>query len=136
MDIITMAREIGKAIQQDDRYIVFHKAKDVADADKDLQDMIGEFNLKKLELQGEIQNQNRSSEKMQAIDSQLKALYGKIMDNPNMIAYNVAKKGLDDLLNFVNQIVVYSANGEDPDSIEMQEQQSCGGSCSSCSGCN
>ncbi|HAN44494.1 MAG TPA: YlbF family regulator, partial [Ruminococcaceae bacterium] len=34
----------------------------------------------------------------------------------------------------VNQIIVGSVNGQDPDSIE--EQSSCGGSCSSCSGCH
>lgn len=134
MDIITMARDLGKAIQQDERYVLFHQAKNIADSDTELQDMIGKFNLKKMELQTEIQK-DRNSDRMKEIDGELKALYATIMDDENMKAYNEAKKELDDVLNYVNQIIVYSANGDDPDSIQMQSA-GCSGSCSGCSGCN
>ena len=50
-----------------------------------------------------------------------------------MIAFNEAKQEIDNLMNFVNQILVMSVNGEDPDTIE--QQSGCTGSCSTCPGC-
>ena len=47
--------------------------------------------------------------------------------------YNAAKSDLDGLVPFINQIIVGSANGQDPDNI--QQSTGCTGSCSSCSGC-
>ena len=56
------------------------------------------------------------------------------MSQPAMLAYNTTTNELDRLLNFIQQIVVYSANGEDP--FTIQEETSCGGDCSGCSGCH
>jgi len=134
MDIITLAREIGKAIQADSKYLRLEKAKRKNDEDKQLQDLIGEFNLKRIEIQQEVQKADRNQEKLNELDKKVKDLYLKIMSNENMVEFNEAKKDIDQLLNFVNQIIVGSVNGQDPDSIE--EQSSCGGSCSSCSGCH
>ena len=41
MDIIKMARELGAAIQQDERYLNFKKAREANEADKPLNDLIG-----------------------------------------------------------------------------------------------
>ena len=135
MDIIAMARDLGREIQQDPRFKTYHAAKDKADNDPELQDKIGRFNLLKVELQQEIQKPEKSQERMTQIDRELKALYADIMNNDKMTAYNMAKKEMDDLIGFLQQIIVYSANGDDPDTIE-QEAAGCSGSCSGCSGCN
>ena len=47
MDIIKMARELGAAIQQDERYLNFKKAREANEADKHLNDLIGELNLRR-----------------------------------------------------------------------------------------
>ena len=43
MDIIAMARELGKAIQQDERYKRIDAAKKANDEDQALQDLIVKF---------------------------------------------------------------------------------------------
>ena len=68
------------------------------------------------------------------LNDEIRGLYGEIMSQPAMLAYNTTKNELDRLLNFIQQIVVYSANGEDP--FTIQEETSCGGDCSGCSGCH
>ena len=45
MDAIQAVRELGKAIQADERYIEYARAKKVNDEDAELQNLIGEFNL-------------------------------------------------------------------------------------------
>ena len=134
MDVIAMARELGAALQQSDEYTAYNVAKNAADGDEVLQEMIGEFNLKKLSLSTEVQKEEKDQEKLAALNEEVRSLYGRIMAHPTMAAYNTTKEELDRLLNFIQQILVYSANGEDPATI--QEETSCGGDCSGCSGCH
>ena len=134
MDVITMARELGAALQKSDEYTAYVLAKSAADGDEELQRMIGDFNLKKLSLSAEIQKDEKDGEKISALNDEIRSLYGEIMSQPAMLAYNTTKNELDRVLNFIQQIVVYSANGEDP--FTIQEETSCGGDCSGCSGCH
>lgn len=134
MNVIDKARELGKMIQEDERYAAYYKAKEANDRDEELQQMINEFQSKRAELNAEMSKDDRSAERLTALDGEIKSLYGKIMSNENMAAYNEAKNAMDDLLNRVNMVITYSANGEDPMTCPT-EQQSCGGSCSACGGC-
>ena len=43
--ILEMAKELGHAIQQDERFIRYAKARLANDSDKDLQAAIGNFNI-------------------------------------------------------------------------------------------
>ena len=134
MDIIEMARELGAALQKSDEYTAYNVAKNAADSDAELQGMIGDFNLKKLSLSAEVQKEDKDQQKLAALNEEVRAIYGRIMAHPTMMAYNTTKEELDRILNFIQQIIVYSANGEDPATI--QEETSCGGDCSGCSGCH
>ena len=134
MDIITMARELGKLIQQDERYKRIDAAKKANDEDEKLQELIAKFNLKRSELSVEMSQENKNPEKLNQLDKELKALYQEVMANPNMAEFNAAKAEVDGMMNFISTILYGSVNGEDPDTIEMQA--SCGGSCSGCSGCH
>ena len=130
MDIITMARELGKLIQQDERYKRIDAAKKANDEDEKLQELIAKFNLKRSELSVEMSQENKNPEKLNQLDKELKALYQEVMANPNMAEFNAAKAEVDGMMNFISTILY----GEDPDTIEMQA--SCGGNCSGCSGCH
>lgn len=134
MDVIAIARDLGKAVQQDERYIKMMAQQQANDEDTVLQQLIGEFNLKRVALNTEINKADKDQEKVNAINSEIKEIYGKIMANENMQSYNEAKAELDSLMDFVLQILRGSVNGEDPDLI--QQQSGCSGSCSSCAGCH
>ena len=133
MDIITMAREIGHAIQQEDAYVKLQVAQQNSDNDKELQDLIGEFNLKRMSINNEAQKSDRDDDKLQKLNAEMREVYSKIMLNENMNAYNEAKEELDSILQRVLTIISNSANGEDPDTTDYSP--SCTGSCSSCGGC-
>ncbi len=133
--IIDMARELGEALQQDDRYIRVQTAQKTADEDKGLQDLIGEFNLQRIALNSEAQKETRDEEKMNGLNAKIREVYQKIMENPSMKAYNEVKPELDSLINTVARIITLSAQGEDPYSISEQEH-TCGGDCGACGGCH
>ncbi len=135
MDVIQMARELGKAIQADDRYIAYNLAKQANDADEQLQNLIGAFNLKRMELNMELGKPDKDEAHVQELDGVIKSLYQQIMANPRMMAFNSAKTAMDELIKQVDMIITMSANGEDPDTCDVSAA-SCGGDCSSCSGCH
>ncbi len=134
MDIIEKARELGKLIQQEESYIALQKAQADADADMDLQNLIGDFNMKRMSINNEASKKDKDSEKLALLNSQMREDYSKIMSNENMIAYNDAKAAFDVVANRVLAIVQQSAEGADPETADYSTS-SCSGSCSTCGGC-
>lgn len=134
MDIIEKARELGKLIQQEETYAALQEAQKNADADMDLQNLIGEFNLKRMSINNEASKKDRDQDKLSLLNSQMRETYSKIMSNKNMIAYNDAKEAFDAVANRVLAIIQQSAEGADPETADYSA--SCSGSCESCGGCH
>ncbi len=133
MDIIEMTRELGKLIQADENYVKLHAAEKKADADETLQELIKEFNLKRLSVNTENAKVQKDPEKIKKYNSEMQSVYAQIMSNENMISYNEAKQGFDQLTARVLTILQNCIAGEDPETTDMTE--SCTGSCSTCGGC-
>ena len=137
MNTIDLARQLGAALQQDERYVRFQEASKASDTDGELQSKIGEFNTMRMELSSELHKDEseRDADKLVALENDIKAVYDEIMAMPNMIAYNDAKAGLDELVGSVNFIISVAANGGDPMTCPDRAPSGCGGSCSTCGGC-
>ncbi|MCM1506492.1 MAG: YlbF family regulator [Ruminococcus flavefaciens] len=133
MDVIKMTRELGKAIQQDDRYIAYTLAKQVNDDDKELQADIVRFEELRNDMRNAMSGENPDFDLINVIDKETKTLYQKIMSNKNMIVFNSAQTALEELITNINQIISLCANGEDPDTCDPPK--GCSGNCSACGGC-
>ncbi len=134
MDVIKTARELGKAIQQDERFIRYAKAKLANDNDEDLQNAIGNFNVKRMELEKAAGDENKDEEKIKTLNEELRTIYGEIMASAPMVEYNTAKAHLDQMMNEVNIVLSKSLDGEDPETLTVES--GCTGSCSTCGGCH
>lgn len=135
--VIAAARELGAALQADDRYIQYGKAKEENDSDTALQELIKEFNLKRVQLNQEMNRKEKDQIKLSEIDAEVRYLYGEIMGNPHMEAFTEAKNEMDSLLSQVNAVITMSANGEDPMTCDPTPPASgCSGGCDSCAGCH
>ena len=133
MDIIEMTRELGKALQQDERFIAYQFATQANDQDQELQNLISEFEGMRKELNYEITKDDKDTDRIKELDEGIKGHYQKIMQNPRMIVFTAAQKSLESLVTNINQIITMCANGEDPDTCEPSS--GCTGSCSTCGGC-
>ena len=118
MDTIALARELGKAIQQEEAYIKLHKVQSEADADAELQNLIGQFNIVRLSINEEAQKKDRDQDKLNKLNTDMREVYSQIMSNEHMIAYNEAKGEFDKVINRVNAIISQSAEGGDPVQLE------------------
>lgn len=135
MDLERMARDLGKAIQESEQYKALEKAKAANDADTELQEMIEKFNMIRIQLSGEMQNETQDAEKVQKLDKELKETYTAVMGRPTMMAFNIAKQEVDEMMQRISNILVLSVNGEDPETCAA-ESHNCSGSCSTCGGCH
>ena len=132
MDIIGLTRELGKKLQEEECYIIMRTAQQTCDEDQGLQQAIGEFNLKRMAINNEVQKDDRNEETLKRLNEEFRAAYGQIMGNENMQRYNEAKTEFDALLQRVTGIIGLCADGEDPETCEYEA--SCGGDCASCGG--
>lgn len=135
MTTIEAARKLGAAMQADEAYIKYAEAIKNNDNNEELQVKISEFNIKRMNLDNEISKDEseRNEEKIQTMNTELRAIYDEIMAHPDMVAFNEAKAGMDKLLQDVNSIIMMCAQGADPETCEIS---ACTGSCSTCGGCH
>lgn len=133
MDIIEMTRELGKALQADDRYTAYMLAKQANDNDTVLQELISGFENMRLQLNEELARDDKDTERIKELDEGIKSNYKQIMSNKNMMVFSAAQGSLEALVNNMNQIITMCANGEDPETC--QPSTGCSGSCATCGGC-
>lgn len=131
--ILEMAKELGHAIQQDERFIRLQAAQTAADEDAELQSLIGEFNLKRMAINSETAKDDKDEEKLKQLNKEIREVYARVMANPSMTAYNEAKTAVDKIINGIGAIVNMAAQGMNPDEYD---EHNCSGNCSSCRGCH
>lgn len=138
MTVIEAARELGKVIQSDERYIEYVKAKKANDEDETLQNLIGEFNLvrQNLMMESDKPEGERNDEKVRELNQKTQAAYEQVMTNENMAMFTMAKQGMDKLMSEINTILTYSVEGENPETCPSEPPAAaCSGNCASCGGC-
>lgn len=136
MDIIEITRQLGAAIQQDERYLAFHEARKTNEADTDLNDLINKIQLIHMSYQHEAAKDDADEEKLAAYDKEFTEVYQAVMANDNMQKYEAARQAVDEMMNHITGILALCVQGEDPETCEPQEEHHCSGECGSCGGCH
>ena len=95
MDIIKLTRELGKAIQQDERYLKFVAAREANEADTELNDLVGKMQLIHMSYQHEASKEDANEQKLQAYEEEFMGIREKIIANPNMANYEAARMAID-----------------------------------------
>ncbi len=133
--LLELAKDLGHEIQRDPRFIRTQMAQAAADEDKELQDMIGEFNLKRMALNAEASKDEaeQDKEKVMQLNAELREVYARVMANASMAEYQAAKAELDTIINGIGAIINMAAQGLNPDDYD---EHNCSGNCSSCGGCH
>jgi cell fate (sporulation/competence/biofilm development) regulator YlbF (YheA/YmcA/DUF963 family) len=129
VDILEMAKELGKAIADSDLMAAVKKAEDVQNNDEKAQQLIGEYNLKRMQLAQRVQKEDVTQEELEAVQKELSDEFDKLMQYSVISDFITARKELDAVLEQVNNVISFYVTGKTPDG-------GCSGSCSSCSGCH
>ena len=106
MDCIDLFKKAAAALQTDPRYLELDAARRENDSDEELQNLIGEFNLARLDL-------NNESAKTETDAARVAELNQRVID----------------------AIINTAMNGGDPMTVQAPSG-GCTGSCSTCGGCH
>lgn len=137
MTVIELTRQLGAAIQADERYLAFDAAKKANDEDKALNELIGQINLIQLSYQNEAsKGEEADQSKLEGFGTEFEKLYREVMLNPNMAKFEQAKSAIDEMMNEIMSILALCIDGQDPATCEPEHNHECGGECSSCGGCH
>ena len=131
MSLEKLTRELGKAIQLDERYLAMQKAIEANEKDTALNELMSKIQLIQVSYQHEASKEEPNEEKMKAYDEEFRGVYTEIMMNPNMQAYEKARQDIDELMIYLTGILAMCVNGDDPDTCDPKAHQ-CGGDCSGC----
>ena len=134
MDVIDLFKKAAAALQTDERYLALAAARKANDEDETLQELIGEFNLARLDLNNEVAKDQRDEARVASLNAKVNELYSQIMASESMAAYNEAKAQAEALIGHIDAIINTAMNGGDPMGVEAP-QAGCSGSCASCGGC-
>ena len=119
-DAITMFKEAAAQLQKEIEYVALDSARKMNDEDETLQELIGDFNLARIDLNSELsKTSGRDDEKVAALNDKVNRLYNDIMMNDSMQAYNDAKTDFDAVIQYVNAIINTAVNGGDPMTVEQ-----------------
>ncbi len=127
-DIIEKAKELGELLKDSEQVKAFALARTQYDEDKQMQELLGQFNIHKMSMAALSKQENPDEERINMHEEKLKEVYDKIMESEVMTNYQVKSQAVDQLLTEINNILNFYVSGETP--------QGCTGSCSTCGGCS
>ena len=129
MDILEMAKELGKKIATSDEFVNFLEAEKNQANDEEAQKLIGEYNLKRMNIIAKAEGADLKEEDYAKIRNELAEEFSKLMENELIKKYIDAKEAFDTMYQKVLNIIDFYANGE-------KQEGGCSGSCSTCGGCH
>lgn len=136
MSLESALRELGKEIQADPRFEALQKAAKVNDADENLQSQMQEMQLITLKYQQEAEKgEEASQEKIAELQQEYQDLYTKVMDGENMKNYSAAAAEMEQMAQYISQMIGLFFDGQDPATCEITASD-CTHDCCTCGGCH
>ena len=136
MSLESALRELGKEIQADPRFEALQKAAKVNDADENLQSQMQEMQLITLKYQQEAEKgEEASQERIAEFQQEYQDLYTKVMDGENMKNYSAAAAEMEQMAQYISQMIGLFFDGQDPATCEIPASD-CTHDCCTCGGCH
>lgn len=132
--IIAKTLELAHTLMDDSRFVAYRTATERNDEDAALQDLIGKFNLARMNLSNAASDKDTTEEKKAALQKEMSDLYQQIMNTDCMKAYQEAQEVMNGVIRQINAIISGTMAGQVPEEIDIES--ACSGDCSSCSGCH
>lgn len=122
--IIEKTKELGALLQASAQVQRYNAAKAAYEADEDVQKLVKEYNLQRMNMMNAGDDETRMAE----LEERVKGIYNQVVASASMIEMQAAGQALQELLNQVNGVISFYVTGEEPNS--------CTHDCSTCGGCH
>jgi DNA-binding FadR family transcriptional regulator len=116
MSLESALRELGKEIQKDARFEAIQAAAAKNDADESLQQQMQELQLITLKYQQEAGKADEAdTDRIAQLQQDYQNLYETIMKNENMEAYAAAASAMEEMAQYISQMISLFMDGQDPE---------------------
>ncbi|MGN0457418.1 MAG: YlbF family regulator [Eubacterium sp.] len=137
MSLESALRALGKEIQADEKFAALQAAAKTNDADEALQAQMQEMQLITLKYQQEAEKgEEASQERIAELQQEYQDLYTKIMEGENMQKYSAAAADMEQMAQYISQMIGLFFDGQDPETCEIPAQDACTHDCCTCGGCH
>ena len=128
MEIFEIAQLLGKTLKEDERLKRLDAAKKQYEASPDLRKLMVEYEVQQKALENEVVKPEKDTHFIDIIQNRINELYESIVKHPAFIELNEAQTVVNELMNSVNQTIMFNITGEMP--------SDCTHNCSTCGGCH
>lgn len=128
MGIFEIAELLGKTLKEDERLIKLEEAKKEYESNSELKKMMLEYDVQQKALEHEALKPEKDAQLIDIIQDRINTLYKSIVEHPAFVALNDAQVAVNELMNSVNNTIMFNITGELP--------SDCTHNCSTCGGCH
>lgn len=128
MEIFEIAQLLGKTLKEDERLKRLESAKKQYEESPELGKMMVEYEVQQKALENEVVKPEKDTHFIDIIQKRINELYESIVSHPAFIELNEAQNVVNELMNSVNQTIMFNITGEMP--------SDCTHNCSTCGGCH
>lgn len=128
MEIFEIAQLLGKTLKEDERLKRLEAAKKQYEESPDLGKMMVEYEVQQKALENEVVKPEKDTHFIDIIQNRINDLYQSIVQHPAFVELNEAQNVVNELMNSVNQTIMFNITGEMP--------SDCTHNCSTCGGCH
>ena len=126
MEIFEIAQLLGKTLKEDERLKRLESAKKQYEESPELGKMMVEYEVQQKALENEVVKPEKDTHFIDIIQKRINELYESIVSHPAFIELNEAQNVVNELMNSVNQTIMFNITGEMP--------SDCTHNCSTCGG--
>ncbi len=126
MSIYELAAKLGQAIKEDERMIRMEKAKADYDSSEKIGNLMMEYGIQQQALTAMGDGEEIDTDALTRIQDRIDEIYAEITTDPVFIELDEAQTAVNELMETVNNTIMFNATGNTP----------CSHDCASCSGCH
>ena len=127
-NVFELAIVLGKALKEDPRLVRMQQARLAYEQNEEVTTLMAEYEVQQKAMENITTGDNFQPEMIQLIQDRIDELYDQIMKHPVFVELNDAQTAVNELMNAVNNTIMFAITGEMPTSCS-HDCSSCGGGC-------
>lgn len=128
MEIFEIAAQLGKELKQDERLVRLENAKKAYKESPELTKMMVEYEVQQKALENEVVKPEKDTHFIDIIQNRINELYRNITEHAVFVELNEAQQVVNDLMNSINNTIMFNITGEMPSDC-THNCSTCGGGC-------
>jgi len=127
-NVFELAIILGKALKEDPRLVKMEACRKAYEENAELSQWIAEYGVQQKAMENVTTGNDFDPQLIQNIQDRINVLYEKIVAHPVYVEMNDAQDAVNELMNAVNNTIMFAITGEMP--------SNCTHDCSTCGGCH